>query len=112
LWIPAVRTSKSGYLQRRLINALSELEAQYDGTVRDTSDTIVQFEYGEDGTSPVRVSSSEDFDIDVDSIVDRVVEAEFESAAEKSAFLDRQEPPTNLSEYGEPRGYEEVESDD
>jgi len=108
----AVRTSKSGYLQRRLINALSELEAQYDGTVRDTSDTIVQFEYGEDGTSPVRVSSSEDFDIDVDSIVDRVVEAEFESAAEKSAFLDRQEPPTNLSEYGEPRGYEEVESDD
>ncbi len=49
----AVRTSKSGYLQRRLINALSELEAQYDGTVRDTSDTIVQFEFGEDGTSPV-----------------------------------------------------------
>ncbi len=54
----AVRTSKSGYLQRRLINALSELEAQYDGTVRDTSGTIVQFEFGEDGTSPVDVSSS------------------------------------------------------
>ncbi|ERG98639.1 MAG: DNA-directed RNA polymerase subunit A [Haloquadratum sp. J07HQX50] len=49
----AVRTSKSGYLQRRLINALSELEAQYDGTVRDTSNNIVQFEFGEDSTSPV-----------------------------------------------------------
>ncbi len=56
----AVRTSKSGYLQRRLINALSELETQYDGTVRDTSDTIVQFEFGEDGTSPVKVSSGEE----------------------------------------------------
>ncbi|WP_143415587.1 DNA-directed RNA polymerase subunit A', partial [Halorubrum sp. SD612] len=55
----AVRTSKSGYLQRRLINALSELEAQYDGTVRDTSGRIVQFEFGEDGTSPVKVSSGE-----------------------------------------------------
>jgi len=55
----AVRTSKSGYLQRRLINALSELEAQYDGSVRDTSGRIVQFEFGEDGTSPVRVSSGE-----------------------------------------------------
>jgi DNA-directed RNA polymerase subunit A' len=98
----AVRTSKSGYLQRRLINALSELEAQYDGTVRDTSDTIVQFEFGEDGTSPVKVSSTEEFGIDVDNIVDRVLEAEFEDETEKERFLGREEPPTNLSEYAGP----------
>ena len=107
----AVRTSKSGYLQRRLINALSELEAQYDGTVRDTSGTVIQFEFGEDGTSPVRVSSDEDFDIDVEGITDRVVDAEFGSESEKEAFLGRREPPTNLSERSEPR-FEEVESDD
>jgi len=107
----AVRTSKSGYLQRRLINALSELEVQYDGTVRDTSDTVVQFEFGEDGTSPVRVSSNEDFDIDVESITDRIVDAEFDSETEKEAFLGRREPPTNLSERSEPR-FEGVESDD
>ncbi len=107
----AVRTSKSGYLQRRLINALSELEAQYDGTVRDTSGTVVQFEFGEDGTSPVRVSSDEDFDIDVEAITDRVVEAEFDSEEQKEAFLSRREPPTNLSEHTEPR-FEEVSSDD
>ncbi|MFB6122539.1 MAG: DNA-directed RNA polymerase subunit A' [Haloferacaceae archaeon] len=98
----AVRTSKSGYLQRRLINALSELEAQYDGTVRDTSDTIVQFEFGEDGTSPVKVSSSEEHGIDVDNIVDRVLEEEFEDETEKERFLGREEPPTNLSEYAGP----------
>ena len=114
----AVRTSKSGYLQRRLINALSELEAQYDGTVRDTSDTIVQFEFGEDGTSPVRVSSSEDNDIDVDQIADRVLEAEFDSEEDREEFLGRREPPTNLSEYAGPgldkaQGLDtEVESDD
>ncbi len=107
----AVRTSKSGYLQRRLINALSELEAQYDGTVRDTSGTIVQFEFGEDGTSPVRVSSNEDFDIDVEGITERIVDAEFDSEEEKQAFLSRTEPRTNLSEHAA-TGYEEVESDD
>ncbi|SEA24207.1 DNA-directed RNA polymerase, subunit A' [Haloplanus vescus] len=112
----AVRTSKSGYLQRRLINALSELESQYDGTVRDTSDTIVQFEFGEDGTSPVKVSSSDDNPIDVEGITDRVVEAEFDSPAEKERFLGEREPPTNLSEYAGPglnkaQGME-VESDD
>ncbi|AKH97001.1 DNA-directed RNA polymerase subunit A' [Halanaeroarchaeum sulfurireducens] len=105
----AVRTSKSGYLQRRLINALSELETQYDGTVRDTSDTVVQFEFGEDGTSPVEVSSSEDYEVDVDDIADRVIDAEFESEAEKEEFLSGPTLPTNLSEHGESW---EVESDD
>jgi DNA-directed RNA polymerase subunit A' len=112
----AVRTSKSGYLQRRLINALSELESQYDGTVRDTSDTIVQFEFGEDGTSPVKVSSTDENPIDVEGIADRVIEAEFDSDAEKERFLGEREPPTNLSEYAGPglnkaQGME-VESDD
>ena len=112
----AVRTSKSGYLQRRLINALSELEAQYDGTVRDTSGTLVQFEFGEDGTSPVKVSSSEDNPVDVENVADRILDAEFGSAAEKERFLGRQEDPTNISEYAGP-GLDkaqslEVESDD
>jgi DNA-directed RNA polymerase subunit A' len=98
----AVRTSKSGYLQRRLINALSELEAQYDGTVRDTSDTIVQFEFGEDGTSPVEVSSSEeDPAVDVERIADRVLDSEFEDDAEKQEFLGEIAEPTNLSEHAD-----------
>ncbi|WP_336024372.1 DNA-directed RNA polymerase subunit A' [Halobellus salinisoli] len=112
----AVRTSKSGYLQRRLINALSELEAQYDGTVRDTSGTVVQFEFGEDGTSPVKVSSSEDNPIDVENVADRILDAEFSSEEEKAEFLGRKELPTNISEYAGPgldkAGSLEVESDD
>ncbi len=111
----AVRTSKSGYLQRRLINALSELETQYDGTVRDTSDTIVQFEFGEDGTSPVKVGSKEEHAVDVDGIADRIVEAEFEDDAEKAAFIGPKQETTNLSEHADSRRLPdgaEVSSDD
>jgi DNA-directed RNA polymerase subunit A' len=97
----AVRTSKSGYLQRRLINALSELEAQYDGTVRDTSDTVVQFEFGEDGTSPVEVSSSADEPaVDVERIADRVLDSEFDDG-EKQQFLGEGYEPTNISEHAD-----------
>jgi len=98
----AVRTSKSGYLQRRLINALSELETQYDGTVRDTSDTIVQFEFGEDGTSPVDVSSSQDeAAVDVEQIADSVLSEEFESEKQKESFLGQRTERTNLSEHAD-----------
>jgi len=45
----ALRTPKSGYLYRRLANALQDLKAEYDGTVRDASGNIVQFLYGDDG---------------------------------------------------------------
>jgi DNA-directed RNA polymerase subunit A' len=95
----AVRTSKSGYLQRRLINALSELETQYDGTVRDTNDNIVQFEFGEDGTSPVKVSSDTENDINVEAIADDVLAAEFEDDGETFVA----EPTTNLSEAADDR---------
>ncbi|WP_049922327.1 DNA-directed RNA polymerase subunit A' [Halopiger djelfimassiliensis] len=110
----AVRTSKSGYLQRRLINALSELETQYDGTVRDTSDTIVQFEFGEDGTSPVKVSSGDENEIDVEQIADRVLDSEFDSEEAKQEFLGTTTEPTNLSEHADNRLLEgtEVTSDD
>lgn len=45
----ALRTPKSGYLYRRLVYALQDLKVEYDGTVRDASEKIVQFRYGDDG---------------------------------------------------------------
>jgi len=45
----SMRTPKSGYLQRRLINALQDIKVVYDNTVRNASGRIVQFEYGGDG---------------------------------------------------------------
>ncbi len=45
----ALRTPKSGYLYRRLANALQDLRVEYDGTIRGAIGQIVQFKYGEDG---------------------------------------------------------------
>ncbi|MBT4050523.1 MAG: DNA-directed RNA polymerase subunit A' [Euryarchaeota archaeon] len=61
----AVRTSKSGYMQRRLINAMDDLKVANDGmrSVRNTADRIIQFEYGEDRIDPARSRKGEPFDI-------------------------------------------------
>ena len=62
----ALRTPKSGYLYRRLANALQDLKVEYDNTVRDASRKIIQFEYGEDS---IDVSKSENGIINVKRIV-------------------------------------------
>ena len=45
----ALRTPKSGYLYRRLANAIQDLRVEYDGTVRDSNNNVIQFKYGDDG---------------------------------------------------------------
>ncbi|XP_021350780.1 DNA-directed RNA polymerase I subunit RPA1-like [Mizuhopecten yessoensis] len=45
----AVKTSRSGYLQRCLIKHLEGVYVNYDLTVRDSDGSVVQFYYGEDG---------------------------------------------------------------
>lgn len=45
----AVKTAETGYIQRRLVKALEDVMAKYDGTVRNSLGDIVQFVYGEDG---------------------------------------------------------------
>ncbi|UCD45625.1 MAG: DNA-directed RNA polymerase subunit A', partial [Candidatus Bathyarchaeota archaeon] len=66
----AVRTQQSGYMQRRLINALEHLRVEYDGTVRDSSGDIVQFKYGEDGVDPAK--SDHGKAVDVGLLIERV----------------------------------------
>ncbi len=69
----ALRTPKSGYLYRRLANALQDLKAEYDGTVRDAGHRIVQFKSGEDG---IDVSKSEGGDLNVKRIIRSVLKQE------------------------------------
>ncbi len=60
----AVRTSQSGYMQRRLINALQDLRVEYDGTVRSAYGHLIQFKYGEDGVDPKNTSFGKAVNID------------------------------------------------
>jgi len=70
----AVRTQQSGYMQRRLINALAHNRFEYDGTVRDPHGHIIQFLYGEDGIDVAKSDHGEAFNInrliESESIVD------------------------------------------
>ncbi|XP_054850998.1 DNA-directed RNA polymerase I subunit RPA1 [Eublepharis macularius] len=51
----AVKTSRSGYLQRCIIKHLEGLIVHYDLTVRDSDGSIVQFLYGEDGLNVPKI---------------------------------------------------------
>jgi len=70
----AVRTSQSGYLQRRMINALQDLKVAYDGTVRSTGGKIIQFQYGEDNTDPTKSAFGDP--VDVKGIVESILKEE------------------------------------
>ena len=67
----AVRTSQSGYMQRRLINALQDLRVEYDGSTRLPDGTLVQIVYGEDGVDPMR--SAHGKAVNIDREIERVI---------------------------------------
>ncbi|WFD00426.1 DNA-directed RNA polymerase [Malassezia yamatoensis] len=45
----AVKTAETGYIQRRLVKALEDITICYDGTVRNSTNSVIEFAYGEDG---------------------------------------------------------------
>jgi DNA-directed RNA polymerase beta' subunit len=53
----AVKTSTTGYIQRRLIKGLEDLMVSYDMTVRTNKGKIVEFTYGDDGIDPIKVEN-------------------------------------------------------
>jgi DNA-directed RNA polymerase subunit A' len=50
----SLRTRKSGYMQRRLMNALQDMKVEHDMTVRNAGGEIIQFFAGEDGIDPTK----------------------------------------------------------
>jgi len=51
----AVKTSQTGYIQRRLIKGMEDLKVEYDMSVRNNKGKIVQFVYGDNGMDSVKV---------------------------------------------------------
>ncbi|MCK5548120.1 MAG: DNA-directed RNA polymerase subunit A', partial [Thermoplasmata archaeon] len=101
----AVRTSRSGYMQRRLINALEDLKVKEDGTVRNTADTIIQFQFGEDSVDPMK--SIQGNAVDVNDIISDAI-------GKDVGFEELEEIEKAISSYGEQEKdlfIEEVESE-
>ena len=53
----AVKTSTTGYIQRRLIKGLEDLMVNYDMTIRTNKNKIVQFAYGDDNIDTTKVEN-------------------------------------------------------
>merc|ERR1719339_92611 len=67
----AVKTAETGYMQRRLVKALEDLCVQYDGTVRNSSSEVIQFEYGGDNLDPLMMEGK-DRPVDFGRVLDHV----------------------------------------
>ena len=50
-------TSQTGYIQRRLIKGMEDLKVEYDMTVRNGKQRIIQFTYGDDGIDTIKVEN-------------------------------------------------------
>jgi DNA-directed RNA polymerase II subunit RPB1 len=55
----AVKTSTTGYIQRRLIKGMEDLKVEYDMTIRTNKNKIVQFQYGDDGIDTTKVEDQD-----------------------------------------------------
>ncbi len=53
----AVKTADSGYMQRQLVKTMEDLMTFHDGSVRDAGGLVVQFAYGDDGTSATKIEN-------------------------------------------------------
>ena len=53
----AVKTADSGYMQRQLVKTMEDLMTWHDGSVRDAGGLVVQFAYGDDGTSATKIEN-------------------------------------------------------
>ena len=53
----AVKTSQTGYIQRRLVKGLEDLQVRYDMTVRNNKNKIIQFKYGNDAIDTTKVEN-------------------------------------------------------
>ncbi|MDO5849618.1 MAG: DNA-directed RNA polymerase subunit A' [Methanobacteriaceae archaeon] len=66
----AIRTAQSGYMQRRLVNALEDLQVRESGLVINNNGQVIQRLFGEDGIDPAK----SDFGkvADYDKLIDEI----------------------------------------
>ena len=87
----AVKTSRSGYLQRCLIKHLEGLKVHYDQTVRDVDGSVLQFHYGEDSLDVIKSKSLNKFDfcaMNYKALLQRYSPSKLAGKVDEEAVLD------------------------
>ena len=62
----AVKTSETGYIQRKLVKAMEDCKINFDMSVRNASGQIIQFLYGDDGMNAIKLEEHNMYYVDFD----------------------------------------------
>ncbi|KAK4226975.1 hypothetical protein QBC38DRAFT_478950 [Podospora fimiseda] len=87
----AVKTSRSGYLQRCLIKGMEGLRVAYDASVRDSDGQIVQFLFGEDGIDIAKQKYLNDFEFVLRNLDSQIPQIQFHEEKLQQMFENRDE---------------------
>ncbi|KAM0420692.1 hypothetical protein ACHAPT_011474 [Fusarium lateritium] len=74
----AVKTSRSGYLQRCVIKGMEGLAVAYDTTVRDADGSMIQFLYGEDGLDVSKQKYLNDFSFILENVTSEAAQLKYD----------------------------------
>lgn len=74
----AVKTSRSGYLQRCIIKGMEGLTIGYDTTVRDADGSMIQFLYGEDGQDVTKQNYLTDFSFILQNVTSEAAQLNYD----------------------------------
>jgi DNA-directed RNA polymerase I subunit RPA1 len=87
----AVKTSRSGYLQRCLIKGMEGLRVAYDSSVRDSDGSVVQFLYGEDGVDVSKQRYLNDFEFVLQNLDSQLPQVRYHEPGMQALFEHKDE---------------------
>lgn len=74
----AVKTSRSGYLQRCIIKGMEGVSVAYDTSVRDADGSMIQFLYGEDGLDISKQKYLTDFSFILENVTSEAAQLHYD----------------------------------
>lgn len=113
----AVKTSRSGYLQRCLIKGMEGLKVEYDTSVRDSDGSMVQFLYGEDGLDVTKQKHLTDFSFLLRNLMSQLAQLNYGDPGydgifdEKETILKRMKKAIKHANAHDPNGPDPVLAD-
>ncbi|KAL2149546.1 hypothetical protein VTH82DRAFT_8197 [Thermothelomyces myriococcoides] len=87
----AVKTSRSGYLQRCLIKGMEGLRVAYDSSVRDSDGSVVQFLFGEDGIDISKQKYLNDFEFVLRNLDSQLPQIKYHEPGTQALFEHKDE---------------------
>ncbi|KAK4662643.1 hypothetical protein QC763_605360 [Podospora pseudopauciseta] len=87
----AVKTSRSGYLQRCLVKGMEGLAVSYDSSVRDSDGSVVQFLYGEDSVDITKQKYLNDFEFVLRNLDSELPQLRFHEDGTQALFENKDE---------------------